>query len=88
MDEWVKTLPMGYQTMVASGGGNFSGGQRQLVAISAVLASNKQLLLLDEALSNLDWVSRQRILQCRRFQGRTIIYASHEEVLIGKMDSQ
>ena len=34
------------------------GGQRQLVAITAVLASNKQLLLLDEALSNLDWVSR------------------------------
>ncbi len=84
LDEWVKTLPMGYQTMVAAGGGNFSGGQRQLVAITAVLASDKQLLLLDEALSNLDWVSRQRILQCSRFQGRTVIYASHEEVLVGR----
>lgn len=78
LDEWVKTLPMGYQTIVASGGGNFSGGQQQLVAITAVLASNKQLLLLDEALSNLDWVSRQRILQCSYLQGRTVIYASHE----------
>lgn len=88
LDDWVKTLPMGYQTMVASGGGNFSGGQRQLVAITAVLASNKHLLLLDEALSNLDWVSRQRILQCPRFQGRTIIYASHEEVLIRRAEYQ
>jgi len=83
LDEWVNTLPMGYQTMLASDGGNLSGGQRQLVAITAVLASDKQLLLLDEALSNLDWVSRQRILQCPRFQGRTIIYASHEEILMG-----
>jgi len=82
LDEWVKSLPMGYQTMLASGGGNLSGGQRQFIAITAVLASKKQVLLLDEALSNLDWVSRQRILQCPRFQGRTIIYASHEEVLV------
>lgn len=88
LDEWVNTLPMGYQTLVASGGGNLSGGQRQLIAITAVLASNKQLLLLDEALSNLDWVGRQRILQCPRFQGKTIIYASHEEVLIGRTDHQ
>ena len=82
LEEWVGALPMGYQTLVASGGANLSGGQRQLVAITAVLASGKHLLLLDEALSNLDWVSRQRILQSPRFQGRTIIYASHEEVLV------
>lgn len=81
LDEWVKTLPMGYQTKVAAKGSNLSGGQRQLVAITAVLASPKPILLLDEALSNLDWVSRQRILQSPRFRGRTIIYASHEEVL-------
>lgn len=81
LDAWVRTLPMGYQTLMTSGGGNLSGGQRQLVAITAVLASDKQLLLLDEALSNLDWVSRQRVLACPRFRGRTIIYASHEEIL-------
>ncbi len=83
LDEWVKSLPMGYQTMVASGGANLSGGQRQLVAITAVLASDKQVLLLDEALSNLDWVSRQKVIHNPRLQGRTIIYASHEEVLMG-----
>lgn len=83
LDEWVKSLPMGYQTMVASGGANLSGGQRQLVAITAVLASDKQVLLLDEALSNLDWVSRQKVIHNPRLQDRTIIYASHEEVLMG-----
>lgn len=82
LDDWVKSLPMGYQTMVASDGRNFSGGQRQLIAITAVLASNKQLLLLDEAFSNLDWISRKRIVSSSYFKGRTIIYASHEEVIL------
>lgn len=77
---WIATLPMGYDTFLASGGGNLSGGQRQLIAITAILASEKQVLLLDEALSNLDWLSRRRILESPRFRGRTLIYASHEEV--------
>ncbi|MBK8727133.1 MAG: ATP-binding cassette domain-containing protein [Holophagaceae bacterium] len=79
---WVATLPMGYQTIVASGGTNLSGGQRQLIAITAILASSKKLLLLDEALSNLDWVSRARIIRSPRFAGRTVVYASHEEILL------
>jgi ABC-type bacteriocin/lantibiotic exporter with double-glycine peptidase domain len=79
---WVATLPMGYQTIVASGGANLSGGQRQLIAITAILASGKKLLLLDEALSNLDWMSRARIIRSPRFEGRTVVYASHEEILL------
>lgn len=78
--DWVMTLPMGYQTLVSSGGGNLSGGQRQLIAITGIIASSKKLLLLDEALSNLDWMSRQRILHSKYLEGRTIIYGSHEEV--------
>lgn len=78
--EWVGTLPMGYETHLASGGGNLSGGQRQLLAITALLASGRQVLLLDEALSSLDWTTRRRILQCPGFKGRTIVYASHEEI--------
>jgi ABC-type bacteriocin/lantibiotic exporter with double-glycine peptidase domain len=82
LDAWVSTLPMGYQTIAASGGENFSGGQRQLVSLSGTLASNRQILLLDEAMSNLDWVSRNQILKCPQFLNRTVIYASHEEILI------
>ncbi len=81
LTEWVNTLPMGTQTLLVSGGDNLSGGQRQLLAITALLASDKQLLLLDEALSNLDWVSRSRIINCRQFKDRTVLYASHEEIL-------
>ncbi len=80
---WVGTLPMGFHTHLAEGGGNLSGGQRQLIAITAVLASSKPLLLLDEALSNLDWLGREQVLRSRYFEGRTVVYASPEEVLRG-----
>ena len=81
LDQWVSKLPMGYQTMLASGGENLSGGQRQLVALTAILASKRSILLLDEAMSNLDWMSRERILGSPHFKNRTVIYASHEEML-------
>jgi ATP-binding cassette subfamily B protein RaxB len=48
------TLPMGYQTLLPPGGRSLSGGQRQLLVLTGALASGRPLLLLDEALANLD----------------------------------
>jgi ABC-type bacteriocin/lantibiotic exporter with double-glycine peptidase domain len=50
----VDTLPMGYRTLLPPGGRNLSGGQRQLIALTGALASGRPLLLLDEAMANLD----------------------------------
>jgi len=50
----VDSLPMGYRTLLPPGGRNLSGGQRQLIALTGALASGRPLLLLDEALANLD----------------------------------
>jgi len=50
----VDTLPMGYRTLLPPGGKTLSGGQRQLIALTGALASGRPLLLLDEALANLD----------------------------------
>jgi ABC-type bacteriocin/lantibiotic exporter with double-glycine peptidase domain len=52
--ELAATLPMGYDAPLAPGGRNLSGGQRQLVAVTAAIASGRKLLLLDEALANID----------------------------------
>lgn len=84
LDTWIRGLPMGYETRVSSGASNLSGGQKQMIVITAILASSKKLLLLDEAMSNMDWVTRSRILRSKYFQGRTILYASHEEIFSGK----
>lgn len=74
----VKGLPMGYDTLLAQGGENFSGGQRQLIALTGVLASQKRVLLLDEAMANLDSRYRATLTQNPCFQNRTILYASHD----------
>lgn len=75
--EMVEQLPMGYDTLIAHGGGNFSGGQRQLVALTAALAADRQILLLDEATANLDALSAGRVMSSSLFQGRTVLCAGH-----------
>lgn len=78
LDDWVRTLPMGYATRVSAGGGSFSGGQRQLIGLTAMLASERAVLLLDEPMSQLDRVARRRLLDSGLFQGRTLVIISHD----------
>ncbi len=79
LHDLVNTLPMGYETLISSGGHNFSGGQKQLIALTAVLASSKSVLLLDEAMANLDPIWKARLFNSPLFLGKTVIFASHEE---------
>src|SRR5207244_397691 len=61
MQEDITAMPMGYESLVAEGGGSLSGGQRQRVAIARALVHNPAILLLDEATSELDTITEHQV---------------------------
>lgn len=70
---------MGLETVIALGGANLSSGQRQLVLLTAAVASETPIVLLDEALAHMDSSMRARLMQSDLFVGRTVIMVTHAE---------
>lgn len=86
--DFIEKLPEGFDTRVAPGGTNFSGGQRQLIAIARAMMNNPDYLLLDEATSNLDAKNERLVMDALEelMAGRTTVIIAHSLSTIRKAD--
>lgn len=75
--EDVITRPEGFNTRMAKGGKNFSGGQIQRIEIATALAREPIILIMDEATSALDADTEKRIMNSIRKMGITLIIIAH-----------
>jgi len=87
LDDVVNALPLGLQTMLDYQGANLSGGQRQRLGIARAILRNPSVLILDESLSALDTVARNRVLgnMLRVFSDRIVIVVTHDATVASQM---
>ena len=79
VDSFIRTLPGGYDFVLTTGADNISQGQRQLLTIARAMASDPEIMILDEATSNVDTHTEQLIQKAlaKLMQGRTSFVIAH-----------
>ena len=77
--EMIRSLPQGWDTLLTSSGENISQGQRQLLAIARAFVADPQILIMDEATSNVDTRTEKSIQAAMQevMKNRTSIVIAH-----------
>jgi colicin V processing peptidase. Cysteine peptidase. MEROPS family C39 len=82
----IRTLPMGYETLVGDMGSTLSGGQKQRIVLARALYRRPSILLMDEATSHLDSTNEAIINLAIRKLGMTRIVIAHRETTLAMTD--
>ena len=88
VDEIASNLPDGYETVLAEGGQQLSGGQRQAVCIARAFVGNPQIVIMDEPSSAMDNNSEAQLLLDiqSRIVDKTFILITHRGTLLSLVD--
>ncbi len=88
IDSYIESLPDGYNTLITDDGVNISKGQRQLITIARAMISDSQMLILDEATSNVDSRTEIKIQEAMAelTKGRTCFIIAHRLSTIQNAD--
>ena len=88
IDKYIEALPDGYNTVLTDDGINISKGQRQLITIARAMIANSQMLILDEATSNVDSRTEIKIQEAmaQLMKGRTCFVIAHRLSTIQNAD--
>lgn len=79
IDDFIETLPLGYNTKIGSEGHGLSQGQRQRILIARAVYKNPEFIFFDEATSALDANNERTIIDNLQkfFQGKTVVVIAH-----------
>ena len=86
ISEKIESLGKGLDYEISEKGYNFSGGERQRIALARALIKDPDMIILDEATSNIDKKTAKEIegMILKRFGDKIIIKISHNEETVGE----
>jgi subfamily B ATP-binding cassette protein MsbA len=77
-DDFIRSLPQGYDTIIGEEGANLSEGQRQRIALARAIIRNAPIIILDETSAHVDLITEQKIYQnIMALPDKTIVIVSH-----------
>lgn len=78
-DDFIESLPNGYNTVIGEGGASLSGGEKQRISIARAMLKNAPIVILDEATANVDPENEDRLQKAIEalMRDKTIIMIAH-----------
>ena len=79
IEDFILSLPMGYNTKIGMEGNGISAGQKQRILIARAVYKNPEFIILDEATNSLDTSNERIIMQNLEhfYQGKTVVVVAH-----------